>query len=142
MWPASSRGTVAVAGRSTRSLAFIGGVVTSADALEFPSSLDERQFIDLVQAACERRREERTFEGGEFSIDAFSLSISAFRKFRGELDPNPYTRLCAVPAPEVAHLEWAAGLCQSGQCEECHALIESVAKLATCPVCHRRVECT
>jgi hypothetical protein len=115
--------------------------VTKEAVLAFLASLNERQFVEIVSAACKERRSEKSFDDG-FEIEAFSLSHHAFGKFRGVMDSAPDTEHCATIHPEVADVEWTDGLCQSGRCHFCHARVTSVAKLALCPICLRQVECT
>lgn len=105
------------------------------------SALSIREFGEVVQAACERRWERKELKGGDFEIDTMSLAESSYGQFQGERDKGPYTCLCAVPHPDVAHVQWTT-LSQSGVCDYCGPSVTSVGKLAVCPVCHHRVECT
>jgi hypothetical protein len=116
-------------------------MVTRDEVLEHLGSLPIRDFVAVVQAACEQRREETHLPDGDFEITAFSLAESTFGRFRGEDDAEPLVYLCATVHPRSEFVDWNA-LGQSGRCDNCRALLTSVAKVAVCPICHEEAGLT
>jgi hypothetical protein len=105
------------------------------------AALPDRELMEVISAALESRREEKTFVDGDFEKDRWCLALASFGRFRGRTDAEPYVRLVGLPAPEYEHVDWVH-LAQDGKCPQCGVLVASVSKVACCPVCSAEVECT
>lgn len=105
------------------------------------SELPERELVEVIYQVFRPLNEDRNYPNGEFEYDRWCLAQSTFGRFRGETDAAAHIEVVALPAPEYEHIGWKH-LCQQGQCEHCKSIIISVSKLALCPVCSQKVECT
>lgn len=119
-----------------------------ADVIQFLRELSNREMIETIQFALNSRREEYKNERG-FEVFGLCVAQTLVAQYEPEdgfvKEPEEDyvdVTLCAVPAPEVIDVDWDDVVCQYGECAKCKASIASVAKLAICPACGTKVQCT
>jgi hypothetical protein len=108
--------------------------------VEHLATLSIRDFVEVIQAACERRRQHDQFANGDFQTKAFALAECLWSRIDQKSD-RPDVHLCATVHDSVKGVAWAT-LSQDGTCQTCRAHVVSVAKTAICPVCHSEIGCT
>jgi hypothetical protein len=115
------------------------------NAITLVQSLDEAHLIEFFYEALAPRRKVLIKSDGDFEIDCYTVASSNFGRWRGKFDDSPYTRILALPtknAYDTANAGAHDSFFESGQCERCSALVDSVAKEAVCPICDAQVGLT
>jgi rubrerythrin len=111
-------------------------MINKKQVIEFLSSLDELELIDLLYDVFQSKREEEKW-GEKWHIETYVIGHSTSTS----IDPVAYTEILARPRPETVE-EGVRGFLVSGQCPLCKTIISSNEKIAICPICSGNVECT
>ena len=113
-------------------------------ALDYIKGLNEKELVEFFYVAIESFNEDKKFPDG-FERNRYCLAITNFGEFRNKVDEQYHVEFAGLPDLENAkekHIQQRTMLPESGGCDLCSATVVCVAKIAICPICDSRVECT
>ena len=108
--------------------------------VEYVRNLPDEDLSRLFYEALSSRSEQRSHGGGGFTNTGYVIGTAV----HSDAGPAEIEILaCAFDRhepilDEVKH----RGALQQGQCEVCRTMLASTSKIAECPVCGARTECT
>ena len=110
--------------------------------IESLRSLNLSELIEVMDESLKKYFVHRNESNGDFEEEAVVLARVIWGPIDGVKEEIPEIEVLGIPHVEVSDTNWGDAICQQGKCSNCNSLILSVAKVAICPVCRARVECT
>lgn len=114
-------------------------LTTRGQVIAYIRSLSDEDLARLFTEATSTRNEYRRREGGEFWNHVYVVGVASHMSGGPAEIEILATSMEPVEVPDdIKRL----GANEGGKCQVCETILASTSKIAACPVCGARVECT